>query len=116
MNIKYFSVVIFTSVLFILSSFSSFTYLQYDYVVVAEETKNEDESQRRPNDGPPPEAKQACSGKNEGDSCGFTSPYRGEINGDCRTVRNGDFACVPEGGPPGKRDRERPEDEDPTGY
>ena len=102
MNIKYFSVVIFTSVLFILSSFSSFTYLQYDYVVVAEETKIEDEGQRRPHDGPPPESKEACSGKNEGDSCGFTSPYRGESNGDCRTVKNGDLACVPDGGHPGK--------------
>ncbi len=116
MNIKYFSVVIFTSVLFILSSFSSFTYLQYDYVVVAEETKIEDEGQRRPNDGPPPEAKQACSGKNEGDSCGFTSPRGDEIKGDCRTVKNGDFACVPEGGHPGKKDHERPEDVDPMGY
>jgi len=63
MNIQYSSVVIFTSVLFVLGSFSSFSYLQYDYVVVAEETKNEDEGQRRPHDGPPPEAKDACSVK-----------------------------------------------------
>jgi len=117
MNTKYFSVVIFTSVLFILSSFSSFSYLQYDYVVVAEETKNENEGQRRPpGGGPPPEAKQACSGKNEGDSCGFTSPRGDEIKGDCRTVRNGDFACVPEGGPPGRKEQKPPEDEDPMGY
>jgi len=117
MNIKYFSVVIFTSILFVLSSFSSFSYLQYDDVVVAEETKNEDEGQRRPpGGGPPPEAKQACSGKSEGDSCGFTSPRGDEIKGDCRTVKNGDFACVPEGGPPGKKDHKPSEDEDPMGY
>ncbi len=110
MNIKYFSVVIFSSILFILGSFSSFTYLQYEQFVVAEEKESEGNGQRRPHRGPPPESKEACSGKSEGDSCGFTSPYRGEINGDCRTVRNGDFACVPEGGPPGRRDGKRPKD------
>ena len=116
MNIKYFSVVFFSSILFILGSFSSFTYLQYEQFVVAEEKKNEGEGQRRPHGGPPPEAKEACSGKSEGDSCGFTSPRGDEIKGDCRTVRNGDFACVPEGGPPGRKEQKPPEDEDPMGY
>jgi len=59
MIIKFRSILIFSSILFILGSFSSFTYLQYDSVVVAEETKNEDEGQRRPPGGPPPEAKEA---------------------------------------------------------
>ena len=117
MNIKYFSVVIFTSVLFVLSGYSSNTYLEYEHLVVAEENEGEGERQRRPpGGGPPPEAKQACSGKSEGDSCGFTSPRGDEIKGDCRTVKNGDFACVPEGGPPGKKDHKPPEDEDPMGY
>jgi len=31
-------------------------------------------------------------------------------------VKNGDFACVPEGGPPGRKDQKPPEDEDPMGY
>lgn len=116
MIIKFRSILIFSSILFIFGSFSSFTYLQYEQIVVAEEKESEGDGQRRPHRGPPPESKEACSGKSEGDFCGFTSPRGDEIKGDCRTVKNGDFACVPEGGPPGKRDHERPEDEDPMGY
>lgn len=116
MIIKTRSILIFFSILFILGSFSSFPYLQYENNAVAQENKNEDEGQRRPHGGPPPEAKEACNGKNEGDSCGFTSPRGDEIKGDCRTVKNGEFACVPEGGHPGKKDQKPPEDDEPMGY
>ena len=117
MIIKFRSILLFSSLLFIFGSFSSFTYLQYEHLVIAQEKKSEGEGQRRPpGGGPPPEATEACSGKNDGDSCGFTSPRGDEIKGDCRTVKNGDFACVPEGGPPGKRDNEKPKDEDLGGY
>jgi len=58
MIIKFRSILIFSSILFILGSFSSFTYLQYEQFVVAEEKKNEGEGQRRPHGGPPPEAKE----------------------------------------------------------
>ena len=117
MIIKFRSILIFSSILFIFGSFSSFTYLQYEQLVVAEEKESEGDGQRRPHRGPPSESKEACSGKNEGDSCGFTSPYRGEINGDCRTVKNGDVACVPEGGPPGRGGNEGSRDgKDSPGY
>lgn len=55
--------------------------------------------------GPPPEAISACEGLSEGDTCSFTSRRGDEIEGICGTTRNGDFACMPEGGPPGKGGR-----------
>ncbi len=48
---------------------------------------------------PPQEAIDACRGKNQGNSCQFTSPH-GAITGTCRSIGN-QLACAPEGGPPG---------------
>ena len=55
--------------------------------------------------GPPPEALSACEGAAEEAACSFTSPRGDEVAGSCRTVRDGDVACVPEGGPRGRRPR-----------
>lgn len=62
--------------------------------------------------GPPPEAINACEGHGEGDACSFTSRRGDEIEGSCGTTRAGDFACIPEGGPPGKGGR-MPDDAPP---
>lgn len=50
--------------------------------------------------GPPPEALNACQGKQSGTSCQFISPH-GTINGTCQTIQN-QVACVPEGMGPGR--------------
>ncbi len=50
-----------------------------------------------PMGGPPPEARQACSGKQQGASCQFTTP-RGQITGSCLTVPEGSTVCVPMNG------------------
>lgn len=47
--------------------------------------------------GPPPEAIEACSGRGDGDTCGFSTP-RGQMTGTCRTVPEGQKACVSERG------------------
>lgn len=44
---------------------------------------------------PPPEAIQACQGKQGGDACSIEAP-RGTVEGTCRNLP-GAFACVPEG-------------------
>jgi hypothetical protein len=44
---------------------------------------------------PPPEALDACSGKSDGDACGFTSPRGDQISGSCRTPPGSGLACVP---------------------
>ncbi|MCB1734902.1 MAG: YHYH protein [Gammaproteobacteria bacterium] len=49
--------------------------------------------------GPPQEALTACEGRASGTSCRFEAPH-GEIDGQCRKVRDGSLACVPSGGPP----------------
>jgi hypothetical protein len=46
---------------------------------------------------PPPEAIDACSGRSEGDACGFQAPM-GRVDGECRQVPEGQTACVPAGG------------------
>ena len=43
--------------------------------------------------GPPPEARQACADRGDGDSCGFKAPH-GQIDGVCRVVPEG-RVCVP---------------------
>jgi len=53
--------------------------------------------------GPPPEAIQACSGHQDGDSCTFTHAGR-EITGSCRTGPDGkNAACFPAHMPQGAR-------------
>ena len=42
---------------------------------------------------PPAEAINACSGKSEGDSCGFHAPH-GTVSGVCHDIQ-GEFACLP---------------------
>ncbi|MCP4317954.1 MAG: DUF1566 domain-containing protein [Hyphomicrobiales bacterium] len=49
--------------------------------------------------GPPPEARQACVGKSQGDTCAFQSS-RGAISGDCGVPpRLRQLVCMPQGGP-----------------
>ncbi len=52
-----------------------------------------------PMGGPPPQAREACAGQQEGASCSFTTP-RGQLSGICRTVPEGERVCVPAGGGP----------------
>ena len=49
--------------------------------------------------GPPPEARQACKGKEQGLSCSFKTP-RGTLNGTCGTPPNqrNMLVCMPQGG------------------
>ena len=49
--------------------------------------------------GPPAEALAACSGRHEGDECGFISPRGDNITGVCRTPPSMPLACIPSGGP-----------------
>lgn len=53
--------------------------------------------------GPPPEAISACASKNQEIPCSFVTPRGDTINGTCRQVPEGKFACVPQnmGGPGG---------------
>lgn len=54
--------------------------------------------------GPPPEAREACQGRNQNEACSFESPH-GTITGLCMAPR-GEMICVPEhgrGGPGGMR-------------
>jgi len=51
------------------------------------------------NGQPPQEAIDACVGSSEGARCQVDTP-NGLLDGICRTVQTGEFACVPEGGPP----------------
>lgn len=73
-------------------------------VIVAQADETDAPSGRR-HHGPPPEAISACDGLNEGDVCLFTTRRGDDIEGTCGTTRKGDFACIPEGGPPGKGGR-----------
>ncbi len=45
--------------------------------------------------GPPQEAITACNNKSEGSSCSFSTPD-GTKTGNCKTIPEGDMACVPE--------------------
>jgi len=74
------------------------------HLVVAQ-ADGTDEPSGRGHHGPPPEAISACEGLSEGNTCSFTSRRGDEIEGTCGTTRIGDFACMPEGGPPGKGGR-----------
>ena len=53
--------------------------------------------------GPPPEAVSACAGKNGNAPCSFVTPRGNTLDGLCRQVPEGKFACVPKymGGPGG---------------
>lgn len=51
--------------------------------------------------GPPPEATQACEGKQSNDQCSFRGRGDDTIEGTCLAPRGGDeLVCMPEGGPP----------------
>lgn len=50
-----------------------------------------------PQGGPPPEAIEACSGKQDGKSCEFQTPH-GKPSGTCRTMQN-QTVCIPKGRP-----------------
>lgn len=54
------------------------------------------EGQGRGRRGPPPEAIEACQGYAETEACAFEAPH-GTVEGTCRTLRNNEVACVPEG-------------------
>jgi hypothetical protein len=56
---------------------------------------------RGPRGGPPPEAINACSGQSEGASCSFLMFRGNRISGTCASIQ-GQRACVPRGGPPGR--------------
>lgn len=45
--------------------------------------------------GPPAEAISACAGKNQDAQCSFVTPRGETMNGSCRQVPEGKFACVP---------------------
>lgn len=67
---------------------------------------------RRPRGLPPREAVEACLGHQEGDVVEFNAPH-GMVRGTCRMIQ-GQLACVPAGGPPGRSrqsEEERPPDE-----
>lgn len=53
-----------------------------------------------PPGGPPPAAFAACSDAREDQACSFETP-RGQLNGLCRTMREGRPVCVPAGAPGG---------------
>jgi hypothetical protein len=46
---------------------------------------------------PPPQAYEACNGKNEGDSVKITTPWGETITAICKQI-NGKLAAMPEGG------------------
>jgi len=52
---------------------------------------------RKPGDGkaPPAEAIEACQSQSDGDSCTMTAKGKDSLDGTCRTVPSGEFACVP---------------------
>ena len=52
--------------------------------------------------GPPPEARQACSGKTQGSACRFQAPH-GTISGTCGSppMQTQTLLCMPSGGPTG---------------
>jgi hypothetical protein len=56
--------------------------------------------------GPPPEALDACQGKQADDQCSFTGRNDETITGVCFAPQGVDeLACAPEGGPPGRGER-----------
>lgn len=59
--------------------------------------------------GPPPEAFEACEGKNAGDSVEFTGRRGETLTATCEE-RNGQLVAVPEGMRERKSQRERPND------
>lgn len=61
--------------------------------------------------GPPTEALSACTGKYERSACNFETP-RGMMSGTCRTVRNGNWACVPNSRPDSATQRSLPPQSD----
>lgn len=51
---------------------------------------------RRGHKGPPPQAAiDACKGSEEGASCTMTGKNDESLEGKCKTVPSGEFACVP---------------------
>lgn len=55
------------------------------------------EAQSPPGGGPPPQAFDACRGKQQGDPCGFQG-LRGQLDGQCRKLARG-VVCAPTQGP-----------------
>lgn len=45
--------------------------------------------------GPPPQATEACQGKNAQAACSFVTPRGDTISGTCRRLPDNKFACVP---------------------
>lgn len=57
--------------------------------------------------GPPPEAIEACAAADEGAACSFSGRFDDTLHGQCKVVRHGEMACVPEDAPPrGPRDKD----------
>lgn len=52
---------------------------------------------RKPENGktPPAAAIETCQGETDGDSCTMTGKEGDNLEGTCRTVSTGEFACVP---------------------
>ncbi|WOJ92841.1 hypothetical protein R0135_13750 [Congregibacter variabilis] len=74
---------------------------------VAAQSDDGEERQQGKRRGPPPEAIEACADLSEGESCAF-SGRRGDMTGVCFAPPKDDaeLACAPEGGRPGRRERE----------
>lgn len=53
-------------------------------------------NQNRRSDGPPQAAYDACDSKSTGSACTVDTPH-GELQGSCRSMRNGKLGCRPEG-------------------
>lgn len=51
--------------------------------------------------GPPPEALEACEGREQDASCTFATPWGDELVGVCDTRRD-ELVCVPDGAPGGE--------------
>nr|WP_067290328.1 hypothetical protein [Marinobacterium profundum] len=63
----------------------------------------EDSGQRRPKNGPPPEAFEACKGKQVGDVVGITGRRGEPLEANCQEEPAGKLVAVPTSMPGGKR-------------
>ena len=96
-------------ILFVLLLASSLFISAGTYAQSSNEYQGADNSGQNPpgrhsrHPGPPTEAIQACDGAGESEACSFTSPRGDEITGTCEYLPDDQFACAPEGGPPGAR-------------
>ena len=76
---------------------------EYESSTITQSRDSASQGNRARHAGPPPEAMEACAGAAESDACAFISPRGDEINGTCEYLPGDEFACLPEGGPPGDR-------------